>query len=303
MPKPTKYRDKPRKTKPGERKFVSRGGSGHRHWDAPKAPGFPARESPVDAAESELTYGHHAVQGILSRGASGAKALFFQENRRDPRTEQMLRQAKIHKIPLHPVSRKALDEMTGGMRHQGFALRCANPDPAWRPDHLLHLLENLSGPPLLLVLDGVQDPHNLGACLRSADGAGAHAVVSPRDRAVGLTPAARKVACGAAESIPLIRIVNLARALDELRVAGVQTIGLAAEAKDSLYDVTLTGPLALVLGGEERGLRRLTRENCDRLVRLPMLGATESLNVSVAAGICLYEARRQRERNENTGKL
>nr|VFK29218.1 MAG: rRNA methylase, putative, group 3 [Candidatus Kentron sp. MB] len=242
----------------------------------------------------ELTYGRHAVEAMLSHDVSGEMALFFQENRKDERTLQILEQAEHHQIPIHPVSRTVLDEMTDGTRHQGFVLRCANPEPIWQPDHLPHLVDNATEPALLLILDGVQDPHNLGACLRSADGAGAHAVVSPRNRAVGLTPAVRKVASGAAESVPFIQIVNLVRTLDELRAKEVKIVGLASEADQSLYDIDLTGPIALVLGGEEKGLRRLTRENCDHLVRLPMLGATESLNVSVAAGICLYEIRRQR---------
>nr|VFK34460.1 MAG: rRNA methylase, putative, group 3 [Candidatus Kentron sp. MB]VFK76767.1 MAG: rRNA methylase, putative, group 3 [Candidatus Kentron sp. MB] len=242
----------------------------------------------------DLTYGRHAVEAMLSHDVSGEMALFFQENRKDERTLQILEQAEHHQIPIHPVSRTVLDEMTDGMRHQGFVLRCANPEPIWQPDHLPHLVDSAAEPALLLVLDGVQDPHNLGACLRSADGAGAHAVVSPRNRAVGLTPAVRKVASGAAKSVPFIQIVNLVRTLDELRAREVKVVGLASEADKSLYDIDLTGPIALVLGGEEKGLRRLTRENCDHLVRLPMLGATESLNVSVAAGICLYEIRRQR---------
>nr|VFJ96361.1 MAG: 23S rRNA Gm-2251 2'-O-methyltransferase [Candidatus Kentron sp. LFY] len=271
-------------------------GTAHRRRDVSvKTPPFPDKGNYGHASAKDITYGRHAVEAVLSHSASGVTALFFQENRKDLRTLQILKQAERHRIPMHPVSRGMLDEMTGGLRHQGFVLHCNDPEPTRRPDHLSHLLKTVSEPPLLLVLDGVQDPHNLGACLRSADGAGAHAVVSPRDRAVGLTPTVRKVACGATESVPFIQIVNLSRALDELRTAGVETIGLTGEADDSLYEVPLTGAVALVLGGEERGLRRLTRENCDRLVRLPMLGAMGSLNVSVAAGVCLYEARRQRE--------
>nr|VFK56947.1 MAG: 23S rRNA Gm-2251 2'-O-methyltransferase [Candidatus Kentron sp. TUN] len=292
MPRTVKNRNTARKNKP-----TSKSGFG------PRRPNIstntyvsPNKQKHIDTSAKDLTYGRHAVEAMLSHGASGATALFFQENRKDARTLQILRQAEAHKIPMHPMSREMLDEMVNGVRHQGFILRCTNPNPTWRPDHLSHLLETLSEPALLLVLDGIQDPHNLGACLRSADGAGAHAVVSPRDRAVGLTPAVRKVACGASESVPLIQIVNLARTLDELRTAEVEIIGLASEARESLYNMQLTGPVALVLGGEDRGLRRLTRENCDRLAHLPMFGEVESLNVSVTAGICLYEARRQREK-------
>lgn len=220
-------------------------------------------------------------------------ALFIQENRKDARTQQILKQAKTRKIPVCLTPRKVLDEMAAGMRHQGFILHCTNPNPALQ-SNLPTLLETLSEPALLLILDGVQDPHNLGACLRSADGAGAHAIVAPRDRAVGLTPTVHKVACGAAELVPFIQIVNLARSLDELQIAGVEVIGLAADADEPLYNVPLAGPVAFVLGGESKGLRRLTRKGCNRLARLPMLGATENLNVSVTAGICLYEACRQR---------
>jgi len=157
------------------------------------------------------------------------------------------------------------------------------------------LLERLDEPPLLLVLDGVTDPHNLGACLRVADGAGAHAVIAPKDRAVGLTPTVRKVASGAAESIPFVQVTNLARTLDTLKQKGVWVVGLAGEADHSLYQSRLaTQPLAVVMGAEGSGLRRLTREACDELVSLPMLGSVESLNVSVASGVSLYEIRRQR---------
>ncbi|MBT8421273.1 MAG: 23S rRNA (guanosine(2251)-2'-O)-methyltransferase RlmB [Gammaproteobacteria bacterium] len=240
-------------------------------------------------------YGHHAVEAVLSQDTSSVTALFIQENRKDARTRQILKQAEGRGIPVHPTPRKVLDGMAVGMRHQGFILHCNASNPTWQVQDPLDLLKGLAEPALLLVLDGVQDPHNLGACLRSADGAGAHAVVAPRDRAVGLTPAVHKVACGAAESVPFIRVVNLARSLDDLRIAGVEVIGLAGEADELLYDTPLTGAVALVLGGEGKGLRRLTRRSCDRLVRLPMRGTVESLNVSVATGICLYEARRQRE--------
>jgi 23S rRNA (guanosine2251-2'-O)-methyltransferase len=156
------------------------------------------------------------------------------------------------------------------------------------------VLEAVSGPPLLLVLDGVQDPHNLGACLRVADGMGVHAVVAPKDRAVGLSPTVHKVASGAAESVPFVTVTNLARTLRDLKDKGIWVVGTAEAAPASLFDTRLNGPLALVLGAEGEGLRRLTQETCDTLVCIPMLGTVESLNVSVAAGICLYEARRQR---------
>jgi 23S rRNA (guanosine2251-2'-O)-methyltransferase len=161
---------------------------------------------------------------------------------------------------------------------------------------LLDLVEGLGRPAFLLILDGVTDPHNLGACLRTADAAGVDCVVAPRDRAVGLTPVVRKVAAGAAETIPFAQVTNLARTLESLKQAGVWVVGTAGEATDELYTVDLTGPLAVVMGAEGDGMRRLTRETCDRLVRLPMAGGVESLNVSVATGVVLYEAVRQRQR-------
>jgi len=298
MPRTVKNRDTVRGNKPIFKN------NPRRHPNIPaRTPRFPDKENHADTSAGDLTYGRHAVEAMLSHGASGATGLFFQENRKDAKTLQILKQAEAHKIPLYPLSRGMLDEMAGNMRHQGFILRGTNPNPVWQPDHLPRLLKTLSEPALLLILDGVQDPHNLGACLRSSDGAGVHAVVSPRDRAVGLTPAVRKVACGASESVPFIQIVNLARTLDELRTAGVTIIGLTGEAEESLYDIDLTGSVALVLGGEDRGLRRLTRENCDQLARLPMLGGVESLNVSVAAGICLYEARRQQREIRREGVI
>ncbi len=158
------------------------------------------------------------------------------------------------------------------------------------------LESGLTEPPFFLVLDGVEDPHNLGACLRVADAMGVHAVIAPKDRAAGLNATVRKVACGAAETVPFIAVTNLARTLRELQEAGVFVVGAAAEAPSDLLNTSLTGPLALVLGAEGSGLRRLTEETCDALVSIPMFGSVESLNVSVASGICLYEARRQRSK-------
>lgn len=198
---------------------------------------------------------------------------------------------------LSPVPRQELDRLAGngpdGLRHQGVLARMQAPAPGNESD-LLELLTGLETPPLLLVLDGVQDPRNLGACLRSADAAGVHAVVVPRDRAAELTAVARKTAAGAAESVPLFVVTNLARCLRELRSAGVWLVGLAGEAETDLYQARLTGPLAMVLGAEGSGLRRLTREHCDELLRIPMAGSVESLNVSAATAVCLFEALRQR---------
>jgi 23S rRNA (guanosine2251-2'-O)-methyltransferase len=239
-------------------------------------------------------FGRHAVAAFLARDPANVASFWIQENRRDPVTKGLLDQASAAGAVIHQVPRKVLDDLVDGARHQGVVLQCrARVREGFQGD-LPNLLDNLGESALLLVLDGVQDPHNLGACLRSADAAGVQAVIAPRDRAVGLTPAVRKVACGAAESLPFVQVVNLARTLRTLRAAGIRLIGADAAGPLSLYAADLTGPLALVLGGEEKGLRRLTREHCDLLVRIPMRGSVQSLNVSVAAGICLYEAYRQR---------
>jgi len=184
--------------------------------------------------------------------------------------------------------------MAGGERHQGVVAECNVAASSQLALNIAELLSGIDGAPFLLVLDGVQDPHNLGACLRSADAAGVHAVIVPRDRAVGITPVVSKVACGAAEHVPLIQVTNLARALRQLQDEGVWLLGADERAETSLFDADLKGPLALVLGAEGQGLRRLTREQCDVLISVPMAGSVSSLNVSVATGVCLFEAVRQR---------
>ena len=184
-----------------------------------------------------------------------------------------------------------LSQLAGTPRHQGVVARVT---PLPTRHSLDDVLDAVSGPPLLLVLDGVTDPHNLGACLRVADGAGAHAVVAPKDHAVGLNATVAKVASGAAETVPYLMVTNLARTLGELKERDIVVVGTSEDAEATLYDIDLSGPVALVLGAEGPGLRQLTRKTCDRLVRIPMAGAVESLNVSVAAGVCLFEALRQR---------
>lgn len=192
------------------------------------------------------------------------------------------------------ADRNTLDRLSGGSNHQGVIALTQAPSVLNEPQ-LDDLLAALRAPPLLLILDGVTDPHNLGACLRTADAAGVDAVITPRDRSVGLTPVVCKVASGAAETVPLVQVTNLARSLRHLQDSHrVFLVGTGGEASQTLFDADLTGPLGLVLGAEGEGLRRLTRENCDLLVSLPMLGSVESLNVSVATGVCLYEALRQR---------
>jgi 23S rRNA (guanosine2251-2'-O)-methyltransferase len=242
----------------------------------------------------EIVYGWHAVQAALERTPDQVLQVWLDERRNGARPEAIERAARAARVRLERVSRAALEQAAGEVNHQGVAARCRVADRAPDTD-LPGLLAGLTQPALLLVLDGVQDPHNLGACLRSADAAGVHAVILPRDNAVSITPVVRKVACGAAETVPVFQVTNLARTLDQLKEAGIWLAGAVGEAPDSLYEADLRGPLALVMGAEGKGLRRLTRERCDFLVRIPMAGGVSSLNVSVATGVCLFEAVRQRK--------
>jgi 23S rRNA (guanosine2251-2'-O)-methyltransferase len=234
------------------------------------------------------------VRTALKQGQGAVSAVWVDAGRKDRRAREILALAQQIGVTIHRVSAPDLQRLAGGLRHQGVVARASL--PAARDESLLRsLLERPAAMPLLLVLDSVQDPHNLGACLRTAEAAGAQAVVAPRDRAVGLTSTVCKVASGAASTLPYIQVTNLARTLRWLRdESNLWVIGTAGGAPRSLFEVRLDQPLALVLGAEGQGLRRLTRELCDELVRLPMAGTVESLNVSVAAGICLYEAVRQR---------
>jgi 23S rRNA (guanosine2251-2'-O)-methyltransferase len=243
----------------------------------------------------EWIFGLHAVQAALMRRAPLIEIL-VDGSRRDQRMQEVIRLAEDGDIPMRRVSARELDEKADNGKHQGIVASLRMQQTQDEP-FLKALLKRLDGPPFLLILDEVQDPHNLGACLCTAEGAGVHAVVTPRDRSVGLTPTVRKVASGAAESIPFVQVTNLARSMKWLKEEGVWLIGTAGEADQGLYQSDLKGPLALVMGGEGKGLRRLTRENCDLLVSLPMAGSVESLNVSVATGVALYEAVRQREQS------
>lgn len=243
----------------------------------------------------ELVYGLHAVRHALERAPARALEIWLQEGRESSASLRgVLELARGASIPVRAVARQMLDSETSYARHQGLVLRRRG--SMERPADLEELLARGAHrtPPLLLVLDGVTDPRNLGACVRTADAAGIDGVVVPRDRAAPMTAAARKVASGAAESVPVISVANLARALRTIRDAGIWIIGTAEDGAADLYEVDLTLPTALVLGGEEQGLRRNVRAHCDHIARLPMQGSVESLNVAVAAGICLYEAVRQR---------
>ncbi len=242
-------------------------------------------------AELRLIYGFHAVAARIRQNAKGVLEVYLQAQRQDPRMRDLIKLAENNGVRVISVDAKRLDGMAGGTRHQGVAARV---DASKRVLHLDDVLETLEEPPLLLVLDGVQDPHNLGACLRSADAFGVHAVIAPKDRAVGINATVEKVACGAAETVPYITVTNLARTLRELKERDIWVVGAAGEAEKDLHGFRHPGALAWVLGAEGEGLRRLTRETCDELVRIPMLGSVESLNVSVSTGVCLFEARRQR---------
>jgi 23S rRNA (guanosine2251-2'-O)-methyltransferase len=237
--------------------------------------------------------GFHAVTSRLRQKADTVSEVYLDAERNDGRAKDLRELAKKLGVRLIPVDSKRLDGMAGGARHQGVV---AQAQPLDVPQFIEDVLEGLDEPPLLLILDGVQDPHNLGACLRAADGAGAHAVIAPKDRSVGLTTAAIKVASGAAESVPYIVVTNLARTLRDLKDRGIWLVGTDDAAPQSLYKAKLEGAIGIVLGAEGEGLRRLTKETCDLLVSIPMRGTVESLNVSVASGICLYEARRQRHK-------
>jgi len=235
--------------------------------------------------------GFHAVTGRLRQKADTISEIYVDAERNDGRVRDLKAMATKSGVRVIPVDAKRLDGMAGGARHQGVV---AQAQPIDMPQFIEDVLEGLSEPPLLLILDGVQDPHNLGACLRVADGAGAHAVIAPKDRSVGLTTAAIKVASGAAETVPYIVVTNLARTMRDLKERNIWLVGTDDSAPKTLYEEKLEGALGIVMGAEGEGLRRLTRESCDLLVSIPMMGAVESLNVSVASGVCLYEARRRR---------
>ncbi|MCW8276360.1 23S rRNA (guanosine(2251)-2'-O)-methyltransferase RlmB [Pseudomonas sp. PCH199] len=243
-------------------------------------------------SQLEKIYGVHAVEALLRHHPKRVKQIWLAEGRSDPRVQTLIELANENRVQVGQAERREMDAWVEGV-HQGVVAD-VSPSQVWGEAMLDELLDRTEGAPLLLVLDGVTDPHNLGACLRSADAAGALAVIVPKDKSATLTPTVRKVACGAAEVIPLVAVTNLARTLEKLKQRGLWVVGTAGEAEVSLYEQDLTGPTILIMGAEGSGMRRLTRDLCDYLVRLPMAGSVSSLNVSVATGVCLFEALRQR---------
>lgn len=244
-------------------------------------------------AKSELIYGIHAVTSLLQNFPERIEKLYVLYGREDQRLQEILYIARENTIPIQALSRPELDQLVSDNHHQGVIADYHAPKN-FTEDDLFDILDDLEEPPFLLILDGIQDPHNLGACIRSANAAGVHVVLAPKDRNVALTPTARKVASGAAEITPFIQVTNLARTLRQLREREIWVYGLDDAATTSLYETDLKGAVALVLGAEGEGLRRLTREHCDVLLAIPMAGSVSSLNVSVASGVCLFEVVRQR---------
>jgi len=239
-------------------------------------------------------FGIHSVKARLIKQPHTAKTLYVLEGREDKALKSILTLAQEIRLPIRTVSRETLNHMAQQENHQGVLLEVdstASPSP-----HLKDFLKGLKKPALLLVLDGIQDPHNLGACFRSADAAGVDAIIAPKDNATSITPIVSKVASGAAETIPFFQVTNLARTLELLKEEGIWIYGMTEEASSSLYQMNFTGPIALVLGAEGKGLRNLTKTKCDELISLPMAGTVSSLNVSVATGVALFEVVRQRQR-------
>ena len=243
-------------------------------------------------SDLEKIYGLHAVEALLRHHPKRVKHIWLAEGRNDPRAQVIVQLAGENRVTVGQCERREMDAWVEGV-HQGVVAD-VSPSQVWGEAMLEELLDRTEGAPLLLVLDGVTDPHNLGAVLRTADAAGVLAVIVPKDKSATLNATVRKVACGAAEVLPLVAVTNLARTLEKLRQRGLWTVGTAGEAEQEVYDHDFTGPTILIMGAEGKGMRRLTREHCDYLVKLPMAGSVSSLNVSVATGVCLFEAVRQR---------
>lgn len=240
---------------------------------------------------SRLIYGFHAITAKLRQDPESLREILMDAGRQDARARELLKHAELQGVKILLVEGKRLDDLAAGGRHQGVVARI---DGTRKLAHLDDVLDTLEEPAFLLVLDGVTDPRNLGACLRVADAAGVHAVIAPKDKAAGLNDVAVKTACGAAETVPYVMVTNLARTLRELKEREIWVVGTAGEASESLYAADWPQATAWVMGAEGEGMRRLTRETCDQLVNIPMHGSVDSLNVSVAAGVCLFEARRRR---------
>jgi len=240
----------------------------------------------------QYIFGLHAVEALLLRQPERILSLLVHEGRRDKKIEDLLQLAKSQGLGIEFATRQTMDRVTGDANHQGMIVFCV-PAHAYSEAELLQRLTQSTVPPFLLILDGVQDPHNLGACFRTADAAGVHAIIAPKDKSVGITPVVSKVACGATETVPFVQVTNLARTMEQLKALGIWLYGAAAEAEKSIYQTDLKGPVAIVMGAEGTGLRRLTREHCDDLMMIPMCGSVSSLNISVATGICLFEVKRK----------
>ncbi|HHF3124370.1 TPA: 23S rRNA (guanosine(2251)-2'-O)-methyltransferase RlmB [Vibrio diabolicus] len=242
---------------------------------------------------NEFIYGIHAVKAVLEREPERFIEAYVLKGRQDDRLMPILNDLQVCGVSIQQMTRKTLDDKARGANHQGIIAR-VKPAKQLNENDIDDILLAQHESPLLLVLDGVTDPHNLGACLRNADAAGAAAIIVPKDRSAPMNATVSKVACGAAEVVPLIRVTNLARTMRTLQEKGIWFVGTAGEATHDIYQAKLTGPLAIVMGAEGDGMRRLTRETCDDLIKIPMAGSVSSLNVSVASGICLFEAVRQR---------
>lgn len=242
-------------------------------------------------SKADWIYGIHSVAAVLKTQPERIQALYVLQGRQDERVQKLIDQAAKHGAAISRVTRKELDKIAAG-NHQGIVAEVAE-GRTYDEDYLEELVEEHRKKLLLLVLDGVTDPHNLGACMRTAEAAGCHAVIIPKDNSCGMNGTVRKVAAGAADHLPLVVVTNLARCLKSLQQHGVWTVGAAGEATHSLYEAKLSTPMALVMGAEGSGMRRLTKETCDELISIPMLGETSSLNVSVATGVCLFEIVRQ----------
>ncbi|CCG18952.1 putative tRNA/rRNA methyltransferase [Taylorella asinigenitalis 14/45] len=242
-------------------------------------------------SNTQLLAGFHAINARIKHAPNSIKEIYFDSSRRDARMQSLLDKARECNLKIYGVDIQRLDSLAKGIKHQGVVAIATTQQLAVNVDDVLDVITE---PAFLLILDGVTDPHNLGACLRTADAVGVHAVIAPKDKSVGLNATVQRVACGAAETVPYIMVTNLARTMRSLKERGVWLIGTSDAADSSIYDIDAKLPTAWVMGAEGDGMRRLTSETCDQLVSIPMMGSVESLNVSVASAVCLYETLRQR---------